>query len=226
MTPDELSQVLRQIEDHLFPKFELTVHERLVYYHLLRHTHANGRPDNMFAMAPVAVAMGVSESTVRDSIRRLAAIGCIRIEDRSRRGHFVRVLLPAEIPDVIPAQRDSTGAVPIEELDFFEGRVYLRAILERESGKCFYCMRSIDDARCELDHVVSRARAGGNSYRNIVASCHECNTTKQESEADDFLRLLYRAGVMSQAELAARLAALEDLKEGRLVPVVAGEGAG
>ncbi len=39
------------------------------------------------------------------------------------------------------------------------------------------------------------------SYRNIVVSCHQCNTTKQAREAVDFIRYLYRCGFLSQVEL-------------------------
>jgi hypothetical protein len=49
------------------------------------------------------------------------------------------------------------------------------------------------DARVQcLDYVVPRARAGRNSYRNLVSSRLECNSHKDERPAADFLRWLYR----------------------------------
>ena len=66
--------------------------------------------------------------------------------------------------------------------------------------------------------MVSQANGRDNSYRNIVCACHECNTTKQAQQAADFVRGLYRKGVLSQTELENRLAALEQLQAGKLVP--------
>ena len=57
-----------------------------------------------------------------------------------------------------------------------------------------------------------------NSYRNIVVACHECNTTKQAREAVDFIRNLYRRGLLSQAEMERRLSALQLVQAGKLAP--------
>ena len=73
---------------------------------------------------------------------------------------------------------------------------------------------------CQLDNVVAQAERMDNSYRNIVVSCHECNTKKQAKEAVEFVRYLYRRGILSQTDLEGRLSALELLKDGKLIPDV------
>lgn len=161
--------------------------------------------------------MGISESTVREAVRRLDSLGCIRIEDRSRRGHVIRVLLPEEIEGMVP-EAEASPEVDIESIDFFTERRLVRQLLEREAGRCFYCLKTVTPESCELDHVVPRAAMGSNGYRNIVCSCHDCNSTKQESTAEDFLRGLYRRSILSQSELAERLDALEELLAGNLRP--------
>jgi 5-methylcytosine-specific restriction endonuclease McrA len=65
---------------------------------------------------------------------------------------------------------------------------------------------------------VPRARFGRNSYRNLVSCCIECNTLKGDMPAADFLRILYRKGRLTAAELDARLGALKDLAAGKLRP--------
>lgn len=219
MTPPDLTPTLKQCEDHLFPRKNLTARERSLYYHLLRHTHAEGKPSALFALLPLSQALNVSESSAREDIRSLQEKGCIRI-DRSRQGHLVTVLLPSEIEGVIPTS-PATSTLDLEALDFFTGRRYVRAILEREQHCCFYCLKAIQADTCELDHVVSRINGVDHSYRNIVASCHECNTTKQASAPEDFLRTIYRKNRLSAAEFEERLAALERLQSGRSVPNVA-----
>jgi hypothetical protein len=114
-----------------------------------------------------------------------------------------------------------TEVVDIETVDFFTNRLYLAALLARENGACFYCLRHVRHDNCELDHVVARVDRTNNSYRNIVVSCHECNTTKQAQEAADFIRFIYRRGVLSQTDLEGRLSSLELLQAGKLVPEVA-----
>ena len=93
-----------------------------------------------------------------------------------------------------------------------------QAIHEREGGRCFYCSRRITHHRRCLDHVVSRAELGQNSYRNLVSCCLECNSNKAERPAEEFLRWLYRERRLSAAELTGRLRALHALADGKLIP--------
>jgi 5-methylcytosine-specific restriction endonuclease McrA len=220
MNETEHTTAAKECEDFLFPARSFSPRERALYYHLLRHTHLEGRPSALFALLPLANAIGVAESSVREDIRALHDRGCIRIEDKSRNGHLVRVLLPSEIPGVVP-ETVSPEEVDLESIDFFENRRYVAELLAREDGRCFYCMKGIRAESCELDHVVSQAISRNNSYRNIACSCHECNTTKQAQAPADFVRGLYRRGVLSQAELENRLAALDLLQSGKLKPDLA-----
>jgi len=67
---------------------------------------------------------------------------------------------------------------------------------------------------------VARVRGGGNSYRNLVSACAECNLKKGEGRADDFLRWLCREGRLSAREFSGRFAALEGLTAGKLRPAL------
>ena len=213
----DIAKVIKNCEDHLFPSKAFSVQERTLYYHLLRHSRLEGQEQALFSLLPLANALNVSESTVRESIRALHERGCIRIVERSRQGHLIRVSLPEEISGVIPAATREIE-IKVEELDFYSGRRFITALIAREHAKCFYCLKAVRPETCELDHVQARANGTSNSYRNIVVSCHECNTTKQEAPAQDFVRTLYRKGVLSQAELECRLDALEKLAAGQLQP--------
>jgi hypothetical protein len=217
MSHVDTSLIIQQCEDYLFLGRSFSTRERALYYHLLRHTHLDGKPSALVAILPLATALSVAESSVREDIRALHERGCIKIEDRSRNGHLVRVLLPSEIPGIVPATA-SDKELDIESLDFFSNRRFLVALLAREDSRCFYCLKGIRADSCELDHVISQTNGRDNSYRNIACSCHECNTTKQSQAAADFIRTLYRKGVLSQPELENRLAALEQLQAGKLVP--------
>jgi 5-methylcytosine-specific restriction endonuclease McrA len=216
----DIKTVIEQCEDNLFQRLQVSVRERSLYYHLLRHTRLVGREQHVFALVPLARALRVSETTVREDIRQLHRRGCIQIEERSKTGHLVRVLVPVEIPGGLPLAEEPPTPVDIESLDFYTDRRFVRALIERESSSCFYCLRDIRADTSALDHVVPQVTQPNNSYRNVVIACHDCNSNKQERDGRDFLRLLYRTGVLSQQELTQRLYAVEQLEIGALVPDV------
>ena len=214
----DLSATLRICEDHFFRALGLSVHEQVIYYHLLRHTHLEGRSSVVLPLASLVSGVGLSETKVREAIRSLDQRGCVRIEDRSRIGHAISVLLPEQVEGGLPNERPAE--LDLEALDFYSGRRFVAALLERESGRCFYCQKQVTSQSCTLDHVRSQMAVADNSYRNIVVACHECNTLKQAKPAEDFLRELYRRSVLSQTELGERLSALQLLASGEVKPSV------
>ena len=211
------TQIIAEVEDHLFPKLSLSAWEKVVYYHLLRHTRVVGSESGMFSVAGLASTTSISESTVRDAIRSLHQKGCILVHERASRGHLIEVHLPFETPGLIPA-RLPDEPIDLEAIDFYSDRRYLDSLLEREGYKCFYSLQEVTRDNCALDHVVPLVKGGDNSYRNVIVASHDINALKQDQEADDFLRSLYRKGMLSAPELEGRIAALRALKAGQLVP--------
>lgn len=213
----DILTVIEQCEDQLFPRLQFTVRERSLYYHLLRHTRLIDRDQHIFALGPLARALGVSDWSVRADIRLLHARHCLEIVERSQAGHLVRVFLPAEIDGALASDTPAEH-VDIESLDFFSGRRFVSALLAREGDSCFYCMRSVRLDTCALDHVLPQASHLDSSYHNVVVACHDCNSKKRGMGARDFLRSLYRTALLSEADLSQRLHALDQLQAGDLVP--------
>ncbi len=219
--------IWKQLEDVLVPRLGLTVVERAVYSHLLRHSRLEARLRLRFSILWLARGARLSAAPVRQAVRRLVAKGALRLVERTRAGHVVEVRLPGEIRAIRPdriAPRGPTRlprAANIEETDFLQNKTLREAIHARERGLCFYCLRRLTArVRC-LDHVVPLVRTGSNSYRNVVSSCAECNSQKGETPAEDFLRLLYRNGRLTATELTGRLRAQETLAAGKLRPALA-----
>jgi biotin operon repressor len=212
------TKALKDIEDRLMAGLKLDAYERSLYYHLARHTRAEGKESALFSVAGLAKRLGMSDSAVRDRIRSMDQKGCIKIEERSKDGHHIRVLLPDEIQD-LPSTDVREDPVNIDSVDFYSDRRWAEALLKREDSRCFYCLRELQ-SNWALDHVVPAVNGGGNSYRNVVACCHECNSAKQASSAEDFLRGLYRRGLLGSSEFEARTVALEQLRSGRLAPEI------
>jgi 5-methylcytosine-specific restriction endonuclease McrA len=209
----------KQLEDSLVPRLRLSVIERTVYSHLLRHTRLEGKLRLHFSISWLARNICLSTSPVREGVRRLVSHGALRLVQRSKAGHVVEVRLPGEIRAMRlnsierraaakENEQRSHAALNIEEADFLHDKVLRKTIHARERGQCFYCLRRTSSTVHCLDHVVPRSQSGPNSYRNLVSSCMECNVQKGEKSADDFLRRLYRERRLTAAELAARLRAL------------------
>jgi hypothetical protein len=223
--------VWKQLEDVLVPQLGLTVVERAVYSHLLRHSRLEGRLRLRFSIYWLARGARLSTGSVRPAVRSLVAKGVLRLVERTKAGHVVEVRLPGEIRGIRPDGIGRGGAARLpnasnlEEIDFLQTKALREAIHARERSVCFYCLRRLTaHMRC-LDHVVPVVRRGSNSYRNLVSSCAECNSQKRETSAEDFLRSLYRDGRLTASELTGRLRAVEALAAGKLRPAPSSEDA-
>lgn len=222
----------KQYEDVLVPALRLSLADRAVYSHLLRHTLLEGKERIRFSIGWLARGAHVSSGPVRQALRRLAQRGAIRLVERARTGHVIEVRRPEQIRPALgvggkfgqrsgmdAGRGERLGQPPdIEKLDFLSKRLFREAIHARDRGLCFYCLRHVDGrVRC-LDHVVPQFRSGGNSYRNLVSCCLECNAQKSVQSAADFLRQLYREHRLTAAEFSARLRAVDALAAGKLRP--------
>jgi hypothetical protein len=157
----------------------------------------------------------MAERTCYDKLRSLQAKGCFQIVASESKGTRLRLRLPNEIQGLIVATVHDI-AVSFEALDFFSIPEYRLAILQRDGNRCAYCcLRAIDESNYVIEHIASRP-VGDNSYRNLVAACRGCNNRKGKSLAEDFLRLLYREGLLSSDDLQARLDMVRRVQSGEL----------
>lgn len=81
----------KRLEDVLVPRLQLTLFERAVYSHLLRHSHLEGRRRLRFSTSWLARSAGLSLNA-RKAVRTLALKGALRIVERTYHGHVVEVL--------------------------------------------------------------------------------------------------------------------------------------
>jgi len=213
----EIAQLWIDIEDHLIPFLKLDAHLRSVYYHLVRRSRVVGQPTVKVSIDSLAQATGLS-TQVRQHIRTLEAKGALKIVSRDRTGTTIEVYIPSEIPGCVKTKVITNG-FNLETYDFYANPMGRRAIIEREGGRCFYCLRGINSDSAVLDHAVGQLVRLDNSYKNIVACCHECNSLKSGMVADDFIRELYRRGRLNAAEMESRLSALAALQRGEVKPI-------
>ncbi len=102
----------KQFEDLLVPVLRLSVIERAVYSHLLRHSRLEGKQRLRFSIDWLARGACLSTTSVRKGVRRLAGKGALLLAERSKKGHVIEVRLPQEVRGV-PARKiaGQSGAV-------------------------------------------------------------------------------------------------------------------
>jgi hypothetical protein len=214
-----------QFQDYLAPK--LDVYEQMLYLYIARHTIAVGRTETIigFKSARKKMAFGVgsagtppSEGTVYEKLKSLESKGCIKVLSSERTGTRLRFIAPQDIPGIIPVAALETETT-LDQMDFFSVPENRKRILKREGGQCFYCLAKLNTENYVIEHVVSRPN-GDNSYRNIVASCRQCNNRKNAETAENFLRTLYRKSLLSSEDFKGRLSHLERLRSGELKPTL------
>src|SRR5260370_27557435 len=211
--------IWKQFEDFLVPRLHLSVIDRAVYSHLVRHSRLEGKLRLRFSIARIAHGTRLGGTATRRAVRRLVAHGALGVGERGRTGHLIEVRLPEEIcADRGLVRPRLPRVINLEETDFLQSKALRQAIHARERGRCFYCLRLLTARMQCLDHVVPSVRLGRNSYRNLVSCCLECNSKKGQSPPEDVLRWLYRERRLTPIELNGRLRALDALASGNLPP--------
>lgn len=223
-------QVMKEVEDYLFPKMGLSHREKSLYYHLLLHTRFASKDTDLFALPQLSSALGIAERSIREALRILDDKGCIRIEEISRRGHLVHAFLPAEIVGLIPGS-ETSQPIDLESNNLYpeppspeppiwgvvgkikkaihrhseqpnSEQINLGAFFAREAGHCFYCLKKLPQGAYD---------SNGDTENQVVA-CEDCNAQKQMTSSEDHLRQLYRKSFLSATELEERLQALGQLQ--------------
>lgn len=221
----DLHEFFVQFQDYLAPR--LDTYEQAIYLYVFRHgrfleldevTIGFKSARNRLACGSGEAGKPMSENTAYVKLASLQEKGCIKIVRTTHTGRALRLYLPNEIAGVVPPAM-SDEAPDIEMMDFFSVPENKLLILKREEYRCFYTLQRLDNSNFVVEHVVSRPN-GGNGYRNCVAASREANNKKGAMPAEDFLRSLFRKGVLNEDELQDRLHQLELLKSGELKPTI------
>jgi hypothetical protein len=219
---------IEQFQDYLAPR--LDTYEQAIYLYIFRHSRFLDADEVVigFKSARTRMACGVgeggkpmSEGSAYKKLQSLQSKGCIKIISSERAGSRIRLNLPDEMQGIIPPTPLQNPPQTIEEMDFFTVPENRSLILEREDHHCFYCLCALTAENYVIEHVISRPE-GNNSYRNVVAACRKCNNRKDNSSAEDYLRILYRESFLSTADLQNRIEKLVMLKNGEIKPSLKG----
>ena len=63
-----------------------------------------------------------------------------------------------------------------------------RALCDESSWQCSYCPTILDVITIQADHVIPLSRGGSNGIENIAVSCGPCNSSKNNTPLDVWLK--------------------------------------
>jgi len=224
----DTNKFLGDFVDLVVPNLDTT--EQSIYLYAVRHSLIEGKGNVLVSISNAAKsnAFGLgnrggtmSRYATRKKVYSLEQKGFIEVVDSTHSGLRIKPILPWDNPNIKKKIESKEIETPLEELDFYSDPVLRRSILKRENNCCFYSFRKITDENFVVDHVVSRPQ-GDNTYKNLVATTKSIHDKKGNMSAEDFVRALYRDGLLSEDELKDRLQALEQLKAGELKPIIDG----
>jgi DNA-binding transcriptional ArsR family regulator len=207
----------------LFNAKDVSAFGRLIYSALLVKSIKEASLELVVPAKAIAVATGLSQQSVNRHLRLLEKTGLVRITDRSRFGFHV---LLTNLESIIATLADKIGSngLDIEAIDFYSARRYVDILLARQGGRCIYTLRGLKPENTQLDHLKPVSRGGDNSYRNIVACTFEANTRKGDKDPIEFLRQVFREGIISEEEFKAQVELLKQISSGELKPDLVGSG--
>ena len=93
-------------------------------------------------------------------------------------------------------ERNKEVAAKIRECGLYPTKPRIQKyMLWEEAGKvCMYCGRSIEEEQClngddmEVEHIIPKSVLYDDSYGNKTCACHECNQTKGNRTALEYIR--------------------------------------
>lgn len=212
MNAKAIARIVVDVEDRLVPRLHLRPMERMLYYHLLRHSLLVGKRSIRVTYSRLSKGMKFHKCTIATGLRGLLRKGCVRVPDWNKQGVLIEVNSPAKvstkcevfddgIDEVIPRTRSGSG-----RSDFRARSRVLRVVLRRKQNNlCFYCFRRLVKRTTQLDHVVPTFTGGDNNPENFVAACASCNQTKGRLTAEDFLWVMRRQKRLTQKQFGARM---------------------
>src|SRR5258707_3039212 len=93
----DVVEVCKELEDLLAPRLKLSVLDRAVYSHLLRHSRFEGKLRLRFSILWLAHNLGITARRARESLRRLVDKEVFPLVERRNISHAAQGRLTREV---------------------------------------------------------------------------------------------------------------------------------
>ena len=157
----------------------------------------------------------VDNNTIKRRLGDLFKHKCITVTSQRGTANVIAIHLPSSIPACKKLiEEEEAKPVQIAEdatLDYFTDPGRRLQILQRDNGRCVYCLIEITEDTFVIDHLIPMSKGGNNMKGNLVASCASCNQRKADTDAVEFLLGNYRNGLIKQEEFLKQRTYVEDV---------------
>src|SRR5260370_21219992 len=112
----DVVEVCKELEDVLAPRLKLSVLDRAVYSHLLRHSRFEGKPRLRFSILWLAHNLGITARRARESVPRLVDKGVLRLVERRNIVHVAEVRFAGKLPAARVAPNETHSPATLQTL--------------------------------------------------------------------------------------------------------------
>jgi len=96
-----------------------------------------------------------------------------KMMEHNAKGFVHTTTMRVAVPEVIRLTR--YDRLPRQEVKFTRKNIY-----SHYKNRCCYCAEQFSTKELNLDHVVPKSKGGTTTWDNIVLSCIDCNTKKDD----------------------------------------------
>jgi len=112
--------------------------------------------------------------------------GMIRLRGKTDKGRRWHQEIDPELAATLVKERMAVVVNRSTIRRLYTNREFRRYIMTRDKYTCYFCGKYGDT----LDHLLPRAKGGHTTPVNCVCACNECNQSKADRDADEFMRTI------------------------------------
>jgi hypothetical protein len=112
--------------------------------------------------------------------------GMIRLRGKTDKGRRWHQEIDLELAVTLVKERMAVVVNRSTIRRLYTNREFRRYIMMRDKYTCYFCGKYGDT----LDHLLPRAKGGHTTPVNCVCACNECNQSKADRDADEFIQAM------------------------------------
>lgn len=112
--------------------------------------------------------------------------GMIRLRGKTDKGRRWHQEIDPELAATLVKERMAVVVNRSTIRRLYTNREFRRYIMTRDKYTCYFCGKYGDT----LDHLLPRAKGGHTTPVNCVCACNECNQSKADRDADEFIQAM------------------------------------
>ncbi len=154
-------------------------------------SHANEQGVAFIGRSELAREIPMHTSSVRRAISEMERLGHLSIiKGQAESGCYYRIatqfLCTSSCEEKDSRQLELLYLLRSTKQPLKEGAPLRTRVLAKGNGRCWYCGWALDPEDFDVEHIVPRAKGGGDDLVNLAPSCGLCNAHKGTALLEEF----------------------------------------